>query len=65
LKRISRDLFVVVAITVLVAVSLGYIIAALASLVTSSMSLLAVIGISAFLTFSAVVALSLFGSFFY
>ncbi len=55
----------VVAITVLVAVLLGYVIAALSSLVTSSGSLIAVIGISVLLIFAAVMALCLFVGFFY
>ena len=65
LKRMSRDLFVVVVIIVIVVVSLGYVIAALDSLVTSGTSLLAVIGIAALLIFAAVIALSLLVSFFY
>jgi hypothetical protein len=61
----SRDLLVVIAVIVIVVVSVGYVISALASLVTSDTSLLAVIGISALLIFAAVVALSLLVSFFY
>jgi hypothetical protein len=65
LKRISRDLFVIVPVIVLVVILLGYVIAALTTLVTSGTSLLAVIGISALLIFAAVIALALFLSFFY
>lgn len=55
----------VTAVSVIVIVSLGYVIAALASLVTSGTSLFAVIGISALLIFAAFVALSLLVSFIY
>jgi hypothetical protein len=65
LKRLSRDLIVILVVIVLVAVLLGYTIAALASLVNSGTSFLAVIAISALLIFAAVIALSLFVSFFY
>ena len=65
LKRLSRDLIVILVVIALVAVLLGYTIAALASLVNSGTSLLAVIAISALLIFAAVIALSLFVSFFY
>jgi hypothetical protein len=57
LKRVSRDLLVVVAISVVVVVLVGYVIAALAPLFISGASLLAVIEIAAILTFAAVVLL--------
>ena len=55
----------VIAIIVIAVISLGYVISALASLVTTGTSLLAVVGIAALLIFAAVVALSLLVSFFY
>ena len=55
----------VVASVVVIVVLLGFVIAALAPLVTSDASLLAVIGIAAILAFAAIIALSLLVSFFY